>query len=74
MVAVILVLMSNLTDYNSVMWPTHIPLVNHLRDGLRDRTSQNLEKLRDITSQINPSSLIKKIECISPEPNDRARY
>ena len=63
MVAVILVLMSNLTDYNSVMWPTHIPLVNHLMDGLRDKTSQNLEKLRDITSQINPASLIKKIEC-----------
>ena len=45
------------------MWLTHIPLVNHLRDGLRDKTSENLKKLRDITSQINPTSLIKKIEC-----------
>ena len=56
-----MVLISNLTDYNSVMWLTHIPLVNDLRDGLRDKTNQNLKKLRDITSQINPASLIKQI-------------
>ena len=58
MVAVILVLISNLTDYNSVMWLTHIPLVNHLWGGLRDKASKNLEKIRDVTSQINPTSLI----------------
>ena len=70
MVAVILVLISNLTTI-SVMWLTHIPLVNNLRDGLRDKTSQNLEKLRDITSQINPASLIKKIECIAPVSREK---
>ena len=67
MVTVILVVISNPMDYFCVMLLTHVAIVSYLRDGLRDETSRNSEKIRDIsiTSWKNPSSLIKNIECNS---------
>ena len=59
MATVILVVISNSMDYCSVMLRSHVAIVSKLRD----KTSQNSEKLRDITSQINKKSLTKKIEC-----------
>ena len=50
-------------DYFCFMLLTHVAIVSYLRDGLRDKTSQNSEKIRDITSLINPTSVIKKTEC-----------
>ena len=50
-------------DYFCFMLLTHVAIVSYLRDGLRDKTSQNSEKIREITSLINPTSLIKKTEC-----------
>ena len=50
-------------DYFCFMLLTHVAIVSYLRDGLRDKTSQNSEKIREITSLINPTSLLKKTEC-----------
>ena len=62
MATVILVVISDPVDSYSVMLLTHVVMVNYLWDGIRNKTSQNNKKIRDLTSPKNPISLVKKIE------------